>query len=92
LKRRLEYKGWNATHDRRLKRGIKMRVKYDKVTDTLSINFVNRKVKESEYLENQGTILDYDKNNNLIGIEILSVSKKWSLKELSKLYYEPMGV
>jgi len=49
-----------------------MRVKYAKATDTLSINFVNRKVKESEYLENQGIILDYDKNNNLIGIEILS--------------------
>ena len=69
-----------------------MRVKYDKATDTLSINFVNRKVKESEYLENQGTILDYDKNNNLIGIEISSVSKKWPLKELSKLYYELVGV
>ena len=73
-----------------------MRVKYDKATDTLSINFVNRKVKESEkeseHVENQSIILNYNKNNNLIGIEISSVSKKWSLKELSKLYYEPVGV
>jgi len=69
-----------------------MRVKYDKATDILSINFVNRKVKESEYSKNQGIVLDYDKNNNLIGIEILSISKKWPLKELSKLYYELVGV
>jgi len=69
-----------------------MRLKYDKETDTLYINFVSRKVEESEYLEKEGIVLDYDKDNNLIGIEILSVSKKWPLKNFLKLHYEPISV
>jgi len=69
-----------------------MKVKYDKKTDTLYITFVDRDVKDSEYLEREGIVVDFDEKNNLVGIEILSVSKKWPLEELSKLYYEPIGI
>lgn len=69
-----------------------MRIKYDKQTDTLYVTFVEKEIKESEYLEREGIIADFDEMGNLIGIEILSVSKKWPLEEVTKLYYEPAGI
>jgi len=51
---------------------------YDKETDILDIKFSNNKIIDSEINEASGLIVDYDENNKMIGIEILSFSKKTS--------------
>ena len=53
-------------------------ISYDKETDILDIKFSNNKIIDSEINEASGLIVDYDENNKMIGIEILSFSKKTS--------------
>jgi len=53
-------------------------ISYDKETDILDIKFSNNKIIESEINEASGLIVDYDENNKMIGIEILSFSKTTS--------------
>ena len=52
-----------------------MKVKYDQEVDVLTIQLSSALVEESE--ENKsGVILDYDKDGNVVGIEILNASKR----------------
>jgi uncharacterized protein YuzE len=52
-----------------------MRVKYDEEMDVLTIRFSEAAVEESD--ENRpGVILDYDKTDKIVGIEILNASKQ----------------
>ena len=55
-----------------------MQITYDKETDTLNIIFIKGPVEESEYIEDKGIILDYDKGNRVVSVEILSYSKRFS--------------
>jgi uncharacterized protein YuzE len=50
-----------------------MKVKYDQEVDVLRIRFSSAPVEESEE-EKPGIILDYDRNGNIVGIEILNAS------------------
>ncbi|OIP42293.1 hypothetical protein AUJ95_01865 [Candidatus Desantisbacteria bacterium CG2_30_40_21] len=52
-----------------------MKVKYDPRVDVLRILFSNAPIEESNE-DNPGVILDYDKNGNLVGIEILDASTR----------------
>lgn len=52
-----------------------MKVKYDSEQDILRILFSERPIAESDE-EKKGVILDYDDDGNVVGIEILSASKK----------------
>lgn len=53
-----------------------MRVQYDPKTDTLSVVLQdNTPVHESDE-DKPGVILDYDKEGNLISLEILDASKR----------------
>jgi len=52
---------------------------YDTETDTLVIEFPDRVPVESEYLENEGVIVDYDENGKVVGIEVLGWSKRKEL-------------
>lgn len=52
-----------------------MKIIYDPETDTLSIILREGSIEESDE-SNPGTILDYDKNGELISLEILNASEK----------------
>ena len=57
-------------------------IRYDAYADVLYVKIREGKVAESDEVEN-GIILDYDINGNIIGIEILDFSKrKIDLNEL----------
>lgn len=52
-----------------------MKVKYDSEVDVLSILFSSAPVEESDE-DKPGVILDYDKDGNIVGMEILDASKR----------------
>ena len=52
-----------------------MRVKYDREVDVLSIVLSDALVEESDE-DKPGVILDYDKDGNVVGLEILDASKR----------------
>ena len=52
-----------------------MKATYDPKTDTLSLELKSGPVAESDE-DKPGVILDYDKDGNLIGIEVLDASKR----------------
>ena len=52
-----------------------MKIKYDKQTDVLYIQLNNNPIAESGE-DKKGIILDYDRQNNIVGIEILNASSK----------------
>ena len=52
-----------------------MKVTYDPEVDVLRIVFRNIDIEESDE-EKPGMILDYDKDGNIVGMEILDASKR----------------
>lgn len=62
-----------------------MKVKYDKENDVLYIRLNNNAVAESDS-EKPGIILDYDNDENIVGIEVLNASKK--MERPLKVEYE----
>ena len=52
-----------------------MKVTYDPDVDVLRIRFSAVPIEESDE-EKPGLILDYDKDGNIVGIEVLSASKR----------------
>lgn len=61
-----------------------MKFHYDKKADALSIRFNEERYSESDEVK-EGVIFDYDKKNNIIGIEILNASKILPKKSALKL-------
>jgi uncharacterized protein YuzE len=52
-----------------------MRVRYDQETDILSVVFSEAPVEESDE-DKPGVILDYDRDGNIVGLEVLDASKR----------------
>ena len=52
-----------------------MKAVYDPQTDTLTVIFNDSPVDESDE-EKPGVILDYDRDGNVVGLEILDASKR----------------
>ena len=52
-----------------------MKVTYDRETDILQLEFNGTPVEESDE-DKPGVIIDYDKNGNVVGMEILDASKR----------------
>jgi YD repeat-containing protein len=52
-----------------------MKISYDPETDTLRILLSQSPIEESDE-DKPGVILDYDKNGNLVGVEVLDASTR----------------
>lgn len=72
---------------RKILKALAMRIRYDEKVDALYI-----RLRESKYHENdeikEGFILDYDKEGNIIGIEILDASSYLHPSELSSVSFD----
>lgn len=64
-----------------------MRLKVDLKNDALYFRLDESAVVESEEIK-PGVILDYDAHDNVVGIEILDLSKRVSLEMLKSLQFE----
>lgn len=64
-----------------------MRLKIDKVNDALYFRLDESEIVESEEVQ-PGVILDFDKDNNMVGIEILSLSTRVAPEKLNVIQFE----
>jgi len=64
-----------------------MRVRYDEQVDALYIRLKEISYYESDEIR-EGVIVDYDKDGNVIGIEILDVSEYLSSDELTTVKFD----
>ena len=64
-----------------------MQVKDDKETDTLYFRFDENRIIESEEIK-PGVILDYDENENVVGVEFLNISQKATKEELGSIQFQ----
>jgi len=64
-----------------------MKIKIDEKADALYLRIDDSKITESEEVS-PGIILDFDVNNQVIGIEILNLSKRSSMINYHSLQYE----
>ncbi|MBW1683084.1 MAG: DUF2283 domain-containing protein [Deltaproteobacteria bacterium] len=64
-----------------------MRIKVDKESDALYFRLDEGRIVGSEEIR-PGVILDYDENNEVVGIEFLCISKRASFEELSSLHFQ----
>lgn len=62
-----------------------MNIKFDKETDVVYLRFTDADIVESDE-EKPGIIIDYDKDGNVVGIEMLNASQK--MKKPGSLVYE----
>jgi len=63
-----------------------MKITYDKQADVLYLKFSDKKITDSEEIE-KNVVLDYDENDNVVGVEILYFVKKYR-KELFPAFKE----
>ena len=64
-----------------------MDIRYDQESDALYVRFKQNKYSESDEINNN-IILDFDKDRNVIGIEILGASRYLDIDELSSVKFE----
>ncbi|MFQ5707571.1 MAG: DUF2283 domain-containing protein [bacterium] len=64
-----------------------MRLRVDHKNDVLYFRLDESAIVESEEIK-PGVILDYDANDNVVGIEILGLSKRVSAAMLKSLQFE----
>jgi uncharacterized protein YuzE len=61
-----------------------VKIEYDREADALYIQLKEANIDDNIDIE-EGITIDVDENRHLIGIEILDVSKKLSLKDLANI-------
>jgi uncharacterized protein YuzE len=64
-----------------------MKLYYDERVDALYLRFDDSTIIESEEVK-EGIILDYNNKDQVVGIEVLGMSKRIPLTELKKLQFE----
>ncbi|NOU01717.1 MAG: DUF2283 domain-containing protein [Gallionella sp.] len=55
-----------------------MRIEFDQLADALYVNFAEGEVERTEEIK-PGMLLDYDADGNVLGVEVLRVSKRAEL-------------
>jgi len=64
-----------------------MRIKVDRDSDALYFRLDEGRIVESEEIR-PGVILDYDKDDRVVGVEFLGVSSRATKEELSSLQFQ----
>ena len=64
-----------------------MRIEIDKDTDALYFRLDESKIVQSEEVR-PSVILDFDENDNVVGIEFLTIFKRATKEELSNLQFQ----
>lgn len=63
-----------------------IKIDYDKKGDILEIKFNDESIVDSEYIEENGIVVDYNQKGKIVGIEITSFSKRaGNVSEISAL-------
>ncbi len=64
-----------------------MRIRVDKENDALYFRLDESRIVESEEIK-PGIILDYDENDQVVGVEFLGISSRASEEELSSIKFQ----
>jgi len=64
-----------------------MRIKVDKDSDALYFRLDESRIVESEEIR-PGVILDYDKDDRVVGVEFLGISMRATKEELSSMQFQ----
>jgi uncharacterized protein YuzE len=67
-----------------------MRIEYSKKADALYVYFQEKYVNTSKEVE-EGIILDFDDNNQIIGIEILDASERFGKSDIANINIENLA-
>lgn len=62
-----------------------MKITFDPLADAMYIELKKGEVRKTEVLDSYETMLDVDKNGNILGIEMLSVSRRFSQNFIKNL-------
>ncbi|MCL0036184.1 DUF2283 domain-containing protein [Dehalococcoidia bacterium] len=68
-----------------------MRIEYDREANALYIQIQEKAVSKTKEVE-PGVLIDFDAENNLIGIEILDVTYRFALSDIVNLHVENLPV
>ncbi len=68
-----------------------MKIEYSKEADTIYVYFKEEYVAKSKEIED-GVIVDFDEKRQLIGIEVLDVSQRFSLSDIVNVNIENLPV
>lgn len=68
-----------------------MKIEYSKEADAIYVYFKKDFVEKSKEIED-GIVIDFDKNGQLIGIEVLDASKRFSLADIVNVNIENLPV
>ena len=63
-----------------------MKISVDKENDALYFRLDESRIVESEEVE-PGVILDYDKDDRVVGVEFLSISARASVEDLTSIQF-----
>ena len=64
-----------------------MKIEYSKEADAIYVYFKEEYVSKSKEIED-GVVIDFDANGQLIGIEVLDVSQRFSLSDIVNVNIE----
>ncbi len=68
-----------------------MKIEYSKEADALYVYFKEEFVAKSREIED-GVVIDFDEKGQLIGIEVLDVSQRFSLSDIVNINIENLPV
>lgn len=67
-----------------------MKIEYSKKADALYVYFIEKYVSASKEVA-EGIVLDFDENDQIIGIEILDASKRFGKSDIANINIENLA-